>query len=278
MKRYSGSGWKLRLSQQLFALICATSAPAAQSLDWSANELQLLHGTQYQEPFNPSDVSKSIVTLQHASGYSLGRNFLFVDVIQSGNQELDLASQRESPTEIYGEAYTTLSLSKLAQRGLTVGPVKDFGLTLGINIGSKDSQLNPKPKVYLAGVTLDFAVLKGFFNVDVLGYWDHGCYDGIDSCPDYKATYQITPAWSLPFTLGSVGGEFAGFVDFIGSRGAGTVHQVLSQPQLRFDIGKPLLNHKGQLYAGIEYQYWRNKYGNKGVDEHHPQVLVLWKF
>lgn len=265
------------LAKAALVLAGLLNAGSACALEWSATELELLHSENFREPFNPHDVTKSIATLQHASGYSLGRNFLFVDLIQSGNQELDLANRRESPAEIYGEAYTTFSLSRLSGRDLIAGRIKDVGLTLGINIGDKDSQLHPKPRVYLAGVTLDFALLEGFFNVDVLGYWDHGCFDGIDSCPDYKATYQITPAWSVPFKLGPVDAEFAGFIDFIGSRGAGTVHQVLGQPQLRFDIGKHLLSHKGRLYAGIEYQYWRNKYGNEGVDEHHPQLLVLWK-
>ena len=81
----------------------------------------------------------------------------------------------------------------------------------------------------------------------------------------------------LPFSVGRVDVEFAGFIDFIGSRGAGTVYQVLSQPQLRIDIGKPF-GRKGQLYAGIEYQYWRNKFGDDGVNESHPQLLLVWKF
>jgi len=263
-------------SVMLWAGLCL-AAPAA-ALEWSATEVELLHSGHFREPFNPRRVTKSIVTLQHASGYGLGRNFLFVDVLKSGNQELDLSGQREAPTEVYGEAYTTLSLSRLAGRNLATGPFRDFGLTAGANLGVKDSQLRPRPKVYLAGITVDFAVPRGFFNVDVLGYWDHGCFGGINSCPDYRASYQVTPAWSLPFSLGPVEAEFAGFIDFIGARGAGTVRQVLSQPQLRFDIGKALLGEKGRLYAGIEYQYWRNKFGNRGVDEHHPQLLLAWKF
>ncbi len=260
------------------ALSCCLGAGSAHALEWSATEIELLYSENFREPFNNNHVTKRIVTVQHADGYRLGRNFLFVDVVKSGDQERDLGNNPESPTEIYGEAYTTLSLSKLGGRALAVGPFKDFGLTLGINIGDKDSQLHPKTRIYLAGFTLDFAVAKGFFNVDVLGYRDRGCFDGIASCPDYKTTYQITPAWSLPFTLAAMDAEFAGFIDIIGSRGAGTARQVLSQPQLRFDIGKPLLGRKGRLYAGIEYQYWHNKFGNRGVNERHPQLLVLWKF
>ncbi len=258
------------------ACFCAAMpvAPVA-ALEWSATEIEYLHSGRFREPFNPDLVVKDILSLQHANGYSLGRNFMFVDLIQSGNQERDALGNRESPTEVYGEAYTTLSLSRLTGRAFATGPLRDVGLTAGINLGAKDSRFNPEPRVYLAGLTVDFAVPRGFFNVDLLGYWDRGCHGG--GCPDYRRSYQITPSWSIPFSLGSVDGEFAGFIDYIGSRGAGSVHQVLGQPQLRFDVGKPL-GRKGRLYAGIEHQYWRNKFGVAGVNESHPQVLLLWKF
>lgn len=257
-------------------LVAACLAPLhAVALEWSATEIEYLHSSRFREPGNVNDVSKHIVSLQHAHGFSLGRNFMFVDWAESGNQERDFAGNPESPREIYGEAYTTLSLSRLAGASFAGGPLRDVGLTAGINLGSKNSRFNPEPRVYLAGVTVDFAVPRGFFNVDLLGYRDHGCNSG--GCPDYRATYQITPVWSLPFSLGAVDGEFTGFIDIIGARGAGTVHQVLGQPQLRFDVGKPF-GHKGRLYAGVEYQYWRNKFGNRGVDESHPQLLLAWKF
>lgn len=265
------------LAAGIAALICAAAAAPAAAFEWTANEIQLLHSSRFREPYNPDKVTKNLVTLQHADGYSLGRNFMFVDVLQSGNQERNLSGGPEAPGEVYGEAYTTLSLSKLSGRSLAAGPFKDFGLTAGINAGNKNSQLHPQPRVYLAGVTVDLAVPRGFFNVDFLRYWDHSCYGGIASCPSYGATWQVTPSWSLPFSLGAVDGEFAGFIDFIGSRGAGTVRQTLGQPQLRFDIGKPF-GVKGHLYAGFEYQYWTNKFGTEGANERHPQLLVLWKF
>lgn len=263
------------LQRLLFIAGLAVAVPAL-ALDWVSNEIQYLQSNNYREPFNDRDVSKQIITLQHASGYSLGRNFVFVDILKSGNQELNLANRNESPSETYGEAYTTLSLGKVSGKSWAFGPVKDVGLTAGINAGSKGSQLHPQPRVYLAGVTFDFDVPRGFLSVDVLSYWDHGCFKGINSCPDYSNTYQVTPAWSQPFSIGSIDGEFTGFIDFIGSRGAGTVAQVLSQPQIRFDLGKPF-GEPGRIYGGIEYQYWKNKFGTDGVTEHHPQLLLLLK-
>jgi nucleoside-specific outer membrane channel protein Tsx len=248
----------------------------AAALEWSATEVEFLHSAHFREPFNDNKVTKNIVTLQHADGYSLGRNFLFVDFARSGNQERDLGGNPEAPLDIYGEAYTTLSLSKATGKSFAAGPVRDIGLTAGINLGNKNSQLHPEPRVYLAGVTVEFAVPKGFFNVDLLGYWDHGCTSG--GCPNYRSTTQITPSWLLPFSLGGIDGEFAGFIDFIGAHGGGSAYQVVGQPQLRFDVGKPLYGHKDQFYAGIEYQYWHNKYGSGGSHESHPQLLLVWKF
>ncbi len=267
--------YKYRLARLVFlAAPCLASLPAA-ALEWSATEVELLHSSRFREPFNPNGVSKNILTFQHADGFSLGRNFMFVDLAKSGNQERDLSDNPESPSDVYAEAYTTLSLSRLTGKSAGTGPLRDVGLTAGVNVGDKDSQFHPQTRVFLAGATVDFAVARGFFNVDLLGYWDHSCNNA--GCPGYRPSYQVTPSWVLPFSVGRVDVEFAGFIDFIGSRGAGTVYQVLSQPQLRIDIGKPF-GRKGQLYAGIEYQYWRNKFGDDGVNESHPQLLLVWKF
>jgi nucleoside-specific outer membrane channel protein Tsx len=260
-----------------FFFLCLCASASASALEWTASEVQLLHSSRFREPGNPDRITKNIVTVEHANGYSLGQNFFFIDMLKSGNQELDLAGRREAPMEFYGEAYTTLSLSRLSGHAVSTGPVKDMGLKAGINLNRKDSQLDPHLEIYLAGLSLDFAVSRGFFNLSIYAFDDHTCFKGIPLCPDYRPTHQITPLWNMPFTLGPIDGEFAGIIKFIGSRGAGTVSQVFSQPQLRFDIGKPF-GKKGSLYAGIEYQYWRNKYGMKDVDDKHPQVLLLWKF
>lgn len=87
----------------------------------------------------------------------------------------------------------------------------------------------------------------------------------------------MTPAWKLPFSIGNTKWSFEGFTDFIGSKGAAHHQLVLSQPQLRLDAGD-LLGHSDHLYVGIEYQYFHNKYGIKGLNESLPQALVLWKF
>lgn len=259
------------------ALTCAAAALApahAHAADWADNEIQLLHGTRFHDVGNDVDTTKNILTLQHASGYKYGSNFFFVDMLKSGEND-------ENAAEVYGEYYHTLSLSKTAgwSFGGKDGFLRDIGITTGINYGTKNSTFRPNPKVLLAGPRFDLN-LPGFafFNVDVLAYHDRSTFGGFGggySCGERKTTYQVTPAWALPFSLGSAKFSFEGFADFIGSHGTCKA-QILTQPQLRWDVG----NHFGKpgtVFLGVEFQYWKNKFGIDGRRESLPQALLVWK-
>ncbi|MEO1925264.1 MAG: hypothetical protein ABGY08_04630 [Gammaproteobacteria bacterium] len=43
------------------------------------------------------------------------------------------------------------------------------------------------------------------------------------------------------------------------------------------DVGH-LLGQKNKFYAGIEYWYWHNKFGIKGVTEQSLQAMLLFDF
>jgi len=90
------------------------------------------------------------------------------------------------------------------------------------------------------------------------------------------STFQISPSWNLPFTLGSARFEFRGFLDYAGGEGGGEA-QLLAQPQLLLDVG----NFSGKpdnFYVGLEYLYFRNKFGVDGVDEKVAQLMGKWVF
>lgn len=252
---------------------CALAFQTAHAFDWSDTEIQLLHGNEYHDNGNDTDIGKTIVTLQHASGYKYGRNFFFVDLLKS-----DAADNNHG--EVYAEYYHTLSLTRLAGADWSKRFVKDIGLTAAFNYGAKNSEFGPNPRVLLLGPTVDFN-LPGFnfFNVDILAYRDSGTFSGFGGgklCGETKTTYQVTPSWQLPFSIGPARFSFEGFADFIGSHGT-CARQVLTQPQLRWDVG----NHFGKpgtVFLGVEYQYWKNKFGVEGLKDNVPQLLFAWKF
>lgn len=261
----------IKLGTAAAACLAASTTMAA---DWSDTEVQLLHGSKFNDngAFGGQKFAKDILTLQHASGYKYGRNFFFVDMLKSDSQDNNYG-------EVYGEYYHTLSLSKVAGYDGSKSFLKDIGVTAGINYGAKNSAFGANPKILLLGPTFDLAMPGfAFFNVDVLMYDDRSTHSGFGggyNCGSKKTTYQVTPAWNLPFSIGPAKFSFEGFVDFIGSHGT-CKEQVLTQPQLRWDVG----NHFGKpgtVFLGIEYQYWKNKFGS-AQSESFPQALLAWKF
>ncbi len=249
----------------LWILLFLGCKPAsAELLQWSSSEVQYLFGSNYQIPFNNKDVSQSIITLTHADGWAYGRNFFFVDTL------ITHAGQ-PSQTNVYGEFYSYLSLSKLAHQDWSIGLIKDLNITVGGNLGQNFDLPKPGTRAFLYGVTLDFN-LPGFklFTVDFLQHVQ------FDPSPN-GASWQITPVWNLPFEVAGLHFSLQGFTDFIGAKHANYVSNILAQPQLRLDIGE-FWGRAEQLYIGIEYQYWHNKYGIKGLHEEVAQALLVLHF
>ena len=262
----------------LAALALAALLPAAAAAaDWSDTEVQYVTGSKFREPFNPgpandTDVSRWILTLQHASGHKLGRNFFFVDMLTSTKGE----PGNRKDGEVYGEWYSSLSLSKATGSKMEFGPIRDLNLTGGINYGAKSNGANPR--VWLYGATVDFAVPGFIFlNVDFLRYDDRGHFNGVDQ--NNKATWQVSPAWLSKFSLGPTKWVFTGHVDFIGKRCDGALcdSEILAQPELKMDVGT-FFGKPDTLFVGLEYNYWKSKFGFKGLDENNPQLQVAWKF
>lgn len=246
------------------ALFSALHTPCvADFMLWSNNEIQYLHGANYNEPFNPNDVGQSIITITHTHGWAYGRNFFFMDTLFT---EYGQAPQ----INLYGEAYSTFSLGKISGLDLSYGIVKDFGLTVGVNLGENMDSTQSGYRAWLYGVTVDLD-LPGFeyFNIDFLR-------QRVTETADIGTSWQITPVWKFPFQIAGSKWSFEGFADFIG-RNHSAARQALAQPQLRLDVGD-FFGNSEHLFLGIEYQYWHNKYGIKGLHDNVPQALMLWKF
>lgn len=231
---------------------------------WSNTEVQYLHGDGYRAPGNPHDISQSIITFTHAHGWSLGHNFMFMDTLIS-------EAGQPGQTSVYGEAYSYLSLSKVLNRDLSFGLFKDLNAAVGVNAGENFDNAKSGPRTALYGVSVDFN-LPGFtlFSVDFLRH------NVLEPKAD-GSSWQITPVWNFPFEIAGSKWNLQGFADFIGSKSPEIARTALAQPQLRLDVGD-LWGKSQHLFIGIEYQYWHNKYGIKGLHEGLPQALLVWKF
>jgi nucleoside-specific outer membrane channel protein Tsx len=256
----------------ILIISCLGTSFYSQAADWSDTEVSILKGSKYHDNGNGSDIKKTIVTLQHASGYKYGRNFFFVDSLKSDRTDHHYG-------EIYGEYYHTLSYSKIAKADWSENFIKDVGLSGGINYGAKNSPYGSNPTVYLLGTTFDLKIPGfNFFHLNFFAYNDnstHSGFGGGKNCGQVATTYQVTPTWNLPFSIGNAKFSFEGFMDIIGKHGS-CEQQILTQPQLRWDIGN-YFGQAGTVFIGIEYQYWKNKYGLKNHDDNMPQAMFTWK-
>ena len=228
----------------IFAAACASAGDP-----WSATDIQLLHGDGYK--FGSSQ--RTTVTIEHAQGKDGDDIYMFVDLIDRD----DIGS------EVYGEIYGQKSLWQPKN-----GPLGNVSLSLGLNA---DSEPDNDPYVaYLAGISLDFKIPGfSFFQLDVHAFKE----DGLDSFG-----WQFTPVWDVPFRLGRLGFRFRGFADIL-TADTNRNHQwnVITQPQLLLDVGQ-MFDHANHFYAGVEYQYWHNKFGVRGMDERLPNVMLMYAF
>ena len=211
-------------------------------LEWTASDIQLVHGSGFKLGAN----SRSTLRVLHANGWRYGDNFMFIEFVQRDDIGM----------EVYGEWYPRLSLGRLSNKDLSFGVFRDFFLVGGINASSEPD--GDAFKAYLLGMGTAFKLPgSGFFNLNVLARkQDQVSTTGI----------QITPSWSIPFEIGRLKFKFDGFIDLVSADSSGGKSYILAQPQLLFDVGQ-LVGHAGSVYMGIEYHYWRNKFGIDGVHE-----------
>ena len=239
----------------LFFLLSLISSPIL-AFDWMSNNLQVLHGTNFQL----GDKSRTTITIEHADGWKYGSNFFFVDII----------NRDDISTEIYSELYTYLSLNKITGRDNSILFIKDAALMLGLNIGNKPE--NDNFQAYLVGVNFELDVPKfDYLQLSISSYKN----DNVNG----KYGVQITPVWSIPFEIADMKFKFRGFTDFsFGNTNASSTFTILSQPQLLLDVGDLAGLPSDKLYIGTEYNHWHNKFGIKGVDEHAVQAMIIGFF
>ncbi|MCQ4288591.1 hypothetical protein NA647_14255 [Pseudomonas stutzeri] len=222
------------------------AAPAFAEMHWQNNSLTYLYGKDFK--VNPP--IQQTITFEHASGWSWGDMFLFVDNIWYNG-----VSGGDGHT-YYGEFSPRLSLGKMTGQDMSFGPIKDVLIAATYERG-EDRNRN-----YLLGPAVDLSV-PGFdrFNVNV--YYRKP--DGITGNPGGQ--WQITPTWAMTIPVGKSDILFDGYIDWVvndagsESRGDFVSKHLHINPQIKYDLGKAMDGEPGKLYVGIEYDYWANKYG-----------------
>ena len=266
--------------------VLAVAAIASTSINaeiWSNTEVQLQAFGELERVGTGGTADTTIITFQHAGGWEYGDNFFFIDYSRHSVNE-DTNFPVEDSSEFYGEWYSNFSLSAITGNNVAFGPVKDIGLLAGFNFAPEVDSMWVLPGVKFSLDLPGFA----FAQVSVTGFIHQG--GGSETSPvftvvDEDSSFMIDFSWSYPFKVGSSSWNIEGHLEYIDGRSQinsfGTTELeswVLFQPQIRLDLGEVLGNKAGRLFVGIEYQYWKNKLGEKGTDDNAAQFLAVWRF
>lgn len=263
---------------------------SAQAADWSNTDIQYLYGRSYQDYDDHGnkidDQAKSVITLEHADGWSYGDNYFFFDVSNpfGGNNGTDGLGKDGKGTVTYGEWSPRLSIGKTffgKELGFG-GIVKDTFLAANFEYSSGDFWARGHSILVGPGFSLD---LPGFAFADINFYARKSYRDAM--AKDTGLGGQVTIDWLYPFSIGSTSWSFGGFADYaFGEKGGVNIYggngtkanSLITQPQLLLDVGALMGAKPGVLKAGIEYDVWINKYGLDGANESNPLAMVMWTF
>ena len=241
----------------------AASVPAT-AADWSDTSIGYRYGTKFREPFNAQDISKNIVDLQHVSGYKYGTNFFNVDFLMSDSKDPQNVGGAGAQ-EAYVVYRNTIDFGKVAGKDYKTGIFRGFGATFGFDWNTKnDIGYSSKKRMLVLGPTVMFDV-PGFLNVSVLALNESNAPVGHPSRYTYTTHAMLTGAWGIPF--GDSPFSFEGFINVIAPKGldefgAQTKTETNFDAQIMLDLGRVMGGPKGTFKVGLEYQYWKNKFGN----------------
>ncbi|MFS4458550.1 DUF5020 domain-containing protein [Bdellovibrio sp. HCB2-146] len=245
------------MQKQIFAkftLSLAFLLPfSSHAADWQQTEFQILHGDSYKAP-GDTTYSKTVFTFNHVSSWAYGSNFFFFDIS---------SPDTDDNTTYYGEFSPAFSLTKMGLMKEPDSVVKDILLQLNYELPQ-----GPAKRAALAGVTIEWKDISIDYFATQFLYRDTLANDG--------HTGQFTIVWLKRFGGDSFPVEFSGFLDWAGQEG--TIKDNLqTQPSLLYDFSKKTAG-KVPLKLGVEWLYWKNKYGIDGLDESLGQAKLVWIF
>jgi nucleoside-specific outer membrane channel protein Tsx len=237
----------------------ASVAGAGDLLQWQNNSLSYLYGDNFE--LDPE--TQHTMTFEHVSGWAMGDLFVFVDTIYfDGARDIN-----DNQLSYYGEISPRLSASKMSGQDLSFLFVQDVLLSGCFEFGEAAEETP------LVGVAVDLAIPGfDFFQLNAYRRFNDGSAD--------PESYQLTPVWKMTFPIGEATSlVFDGFIDWVIAEGTDNLHIC---PQFKLDVGALMGMDAGALYAGVEYDYWKNKYGVKdgdfGLDSDQSCVSALVKY
>jgi nucleoside-specific outer membrane channel protein Tsx len=287
-RKYKMNNYKLLVRHTFaFSALLLSTTTSVQAADWSDNSISYLYGTRFAEPGINGPITKNIVEFAHSDGYKYGSNFFDVQALFSDINDPANGGDNGA-TEVYVVYRHQLSLNKISGQDYKWGPVRDWSLSGGLDWNTKNTTFAPAKRMLVIGPTINFDV-PGFWDLSVM-YRSESNHNGLSFAQEhdirFNNTYYLETAWDIPFHLATVPLKFKGFANFVppkGKDGFGndTVSETLVHASLLVDVGELTVGKKNTFFAGVGYEYWKNKFGNNsantpGTEANAPFLNLEW--
>lgn len=250
------------MNKKWLALALFTTPPAMADdlIQWWDMSITAIHGDNYD--LAPSE-KQTTFTFETAGAWRYGDWFAFQDLVYFNGDN----AGKDNTT--YGEISARFSAGKITGNNIELGPITDLSLALTLEEGEGPV------KSFLYGLGMDI-------NIPYFSYFNLNTYrrEALSS-DNISDGWQVTPAFRMDFPVGSSNIVFDGFFDWVFSTDDANYEKNFHfNPQLKYDLGAVILGEhkKNKLFIGIEYDYWKNKYGVKGVDQSTYSVLAKYHF
>jgi len=225
-----------------------------------------------------------VVTLEYSGKYIWGDSFVFLDrlvaaadVYSPKKQKNYLeASARLSIPFLFGQPISNQSISS---KSTIEGYVKDYFIAGTIEY----SYLNVKSTVFNANTNKqssnDFSTTNTNSLLGLGIAWQSDFFSYLNTNLYYANNekqandYQLTVSFVKLFTIGELSFKTNGFIDW---SSAASDHKTSFHfsPQVLLDFGE-IFNQPKRFFVGIEYSYWRNKYGLTNIDDEHTVSAMV---
>ncbi|PUE59989.1 outer envelope protein [Limnohabitans curvus] len=266
------------MKKKIALVALAVAAVGVQAAEWSDTSISLRHGTNFSEPYDSNNaITKNIIGLTHASGYTYGTNFFNVDLLLSNEKDPAFKDGKTGAHEVYAVYRNTVDFEKVTGKSFKTTGVRGLGFTGGFDFNTKtDTGYNSKKEMLVLGPTVMVDVPAGFLNVSLLQLWEsnapsgwsylNSAYYGVERY-HYDAHPMLSASWAIPFNVASLPLSFEGFANYIAPKGKNefggdTAAETNIDMQVMYDMSGAVGSKAKTFKVGVEYQYWKNKFGN----------------
>lgn len=257
--------WKLPAALFLCAAFVGSRAQAEPI--WHDFSISVLRGSNYTVDYalDADDSTRTVVTMEYAAGYTWGDMFSFIDRLASEHHQ-----------ELYWELQPRFALSPwFGGKENLHSMVEELFVATTLEVANFDDPDNLSAS---SGSFTNALIGVGMsWNAPGFRYVHSNLYKAFN---DAEADdYQLTIAWARPFSIGHQAFLYDGFIDW--SSGAADHRASINwTSQLKHDLGA-LGGKPGAVYWGIEYVYWRNKFGianqTSGIRSNENNLNLLLK-